>query len=128
MNQLSDLDWNIKVNVKEGKEKKEAIISFDFQQEHQLQAIIDSIRNSELISKDPITPEEKFILACDLIREYIATKEIIYEAGRLLNLASKEGYPAAKRELDQLASDQRNNAFLFLKDLPDEEWCEKNQR
>ena len=75
--------------------------------------------------KDPITPEEKFILACDLIREYIATKETIYEAGRLLSLASKEGYPAAIRELDQLASDQRNNAFLFLTDLPQEEWCEK---
>ena len=40
--------------------------------------------------KDPITPEEKFILACDLIREYIAIKETIYEACQLLSLASKE--------------------------------------
>ena len=55
MNQLSDLDWNIKVNVKAGKEKKEATISFDFQEENQLQAIIDSVKNIELISKDPIT-------------------------------------------------------------------------
>ena len=33
--------------------------------------------------------------------------------------------PAAKRESDQLALDQRNDAFMYLTDLVEEEWCEK---